>query len=459
MRTNERQEKLLRRTFLDYQPTSEFLKNPLIMHKAEGLYYWDVEGKRYFDGIGGIFVATLGHGHPRIMEAMERQMRQLSFAPPMHGTADVTLDFVEKLGGVTPGNLNYIKPFSGGSESIEAAIKFTRQYFKQTGRPGKYKFISRYFSYHGATFGAMSASGTGNRKSRFEPQMNGFLKVFPPTFYRDRFSTWEECNRFSAQTIEDVIVHEDPSTVAGVILEPVSNTGGVITPTSEYFQMIREICDRYDVTLIFDEIITGYGKTGSMFAAQTYEVTPDIICGGKGLSSGAIPLGAMIVREDMAEAFEGAAEEDVHFAHGHTYAGNPLACAVGIAVIDEIVDKQLDRRAAVLGEYLALKLQGLEELGVVREVRGKGLLRGVELVKDTRTMEPYPELGLALKRTALENGLIMRIDPTWFAVSPALVVEEQDIDELYELIRKSLMDAIERTKYSQAVAVPLGGRS
>lgn len=459
MRTNERQEKLLRRTFLDYQATSEFLKNPLIMNKAEGLYYWDVEGKRYFDGIGGIFVATLGHGHPRIMEAMERQMRQLSFAPPMHGTADVTLDFVEKLGGVTPGNLNYIKPFSGGSESIEAAIKFTRQYFKQTGHPGKYKFISRYFSYHGATFGAMSASGTGNRKSRFEPQMSGFLKVFPPTFYRDRFSSWEECNRFSAQTIEDVIVHEDPSTVAGVILEPVSNTGGVITPTSEYFQMIREICDRYDVALIFDEIITGYGKTGSMFAAQTYEVTPDIICGGKGLSSGAIPLGAMIVREDMAEAFEGAAEEDVHFAHGHTYAGNPLACAVGIAVIDEIVDKQLDRRAAVLGEYLALKLQGLEELGVVREVRGKGLLRGVELVKDTRTMEPYPELGIALKRTALENGLIMRIDPTWFAVSPALLVEESDIDELCELIRKSLMDAIERTKYSEAVAVPLAGRS
>ena len=305
----------------------------------------------------------------------------------------------------------------------------------------------------------MSASGTGNRKSRFEPQMNGFLKVFPPTFYRDRFSTWEECNRFSAQTIEDVIVHEDPSTVAGVILEPVSNTGGVITPTSEYFQMIREICDRYDVALIFDEIITGYGKTGSMFAAQTYEVTPDIICGGKGLSSGAIPLGAMIVREDMAEAFEGAAEEDVHFAHGHTYAGNPLACAVGIAVIDEIVDKQLDRRAAVLGEYLALKLQGLEELGVVREVRGKGLLRGVELVKDTHTMEPYPELGLALKHTALENGLIMRIDPTWFAVSPALLVEESDIDELCGLIRKSLMDAIERTEYSESVAVPLAGRS
>ena len=446
MKTSERQEKLLRRTFLDYQQTSEFLKHPLVMHKAEGLYYWDVEGKRYFDGIGGIFAATLGHKHPSVMEAMRRQMDQLSFAPPMHGTADVTLDFVEKLGTVTPGNLNYIKPFSGGSESIEAAIKFTRQYFKQTGYPGKYKFISRYLSYHGATSGAMAASGTGARKSRFEPHMSGFLKVFPPTFYRDRFSSWDECNRFSARSFEDVIVHEDPDTVAGIILEPVSNTGGVITPTREYFQIIRETCDRYNVALIFDEIITGYGKTGSMFAAQTYEVTPDIICGGKGLSSGAIPLGAMIVREDMAESFYGAVEDDVHFAHGHTYAGNPLACAVGIAVIDEIVEQQLPRRASTLGDYLAAKLERLKEFGVVREVRGKGLLRGVELVRDTGTMEPFPELGRALKRTALENGLIMRVDPTWFAVSPALIAEESDIDEMCELIGKSLTDALERVE-------------
>ena len=444
MKRSKRQEKLLRRTFMDYQQTSEFLKSPLVMQKAEGLYYWDVERKRYFDGIGGIFAATLGHKHPSVMEAMRRQMDQLSFAPPMHGTADVTLDFVEKLGTVTPGNLNYIKPFSGGSESIEAAIKFTRQYFKQTGYPGKYKFVSRYLSYHGATYGAMAASGTGARKSRFEPHMSGFLKVFPPTFYRDRFSSWDECNRFAARSFEDVIIHEDPDTVAGIILEPVSNTGGVITPTREYFQIIRETCDRYNIALIFDEIITGYGKTGSMFAAQTYEVTPDIICGGKGLSSGAIPLGAMIVREDMAESFYGAVQDDVHFAHGHTFAGNPLACAVGIAVIDEIVAKKLHRTASTLGDYLAAKLERLKELGVVREVRGKGLLRGVELVRDTETMEPFPELGRALKRTALENGLIIRVDPTWFAVSPALIAEESDIDEMCELIGKSLKDAMER---------------
>ena len=444
MNLNERQQKLLKRTFLDYQQTSGFIQNPLIIHRAEGIYYWDVTGKRYFDGISGIFVATLGHRHPRVMAAMQNQMEILSFAPPMHGTADVTLDFVEKLGNITPGNLNYVKSFSGGSESIESAIKFTRQYFKQTGYPGKYKFISRYFGYHGATFGAMSASGTGKRKTGFEPQMGGFLKVFPPTYYRDRFSTWEECNRFCAQSFEDVIINEDPETVAGIIIEPIGNTGGIITPTEEYFQIIRQICDRYNVILIYDEIITGFARTGAMFAAQTFNVTPDVICSGKGLSSGAIPLGAMITREDMGDAFYGEVEDEINFAHGHTFAGNPLACAVGIAVIDEIQHEKLDQKAQNLGDYLAKKLQKLTRYGVVREVRGKGLLLGVELVKDTETMEPYPELGQALKRTTLQNGLILRIDPSWFAVAPALIATESDIDELGDLIEKSLVDALKQ---------------
>ena len=446
MNISERQQKLLKRTFLDYQQTLGFIQNPLIIHRAEGIYYWDVAGKRYFDGISGIFVATLGHRHPRVMTAMQNQMEILSFAPPMHGIADVTLDFVEKLGEITPGNLNYVKSYSGGSESIESAIKFTRQYFKQTGYPGKYKFISRYFGYHGATFGAMSASGTGKRKTGFEPQMGGFLKVFPPTYYRDRFSTWEECNRFCAQSFEDVIINEDPETVAGIIIEPIGNTGGIITPTEEYFQIIRQICDRYNVILIYDEIITGFARTGAMFAAQTFGVTPDIICSGKGLSSGAIPLGAMIAKEDMGHTFYGAVEDEINFAHGHTFAGNPLACAVGIAVIDEIQQEKLDQRAQKLGNYLATKLKKLKRYGVVREVRGKGLLLGVELVKNTETMTPYPELGQALKRTTLQNGLILRIDPSWFAVAPALIATESDIDELGDLIEKSLVDALKQVE-------------
>jgi len=446
VRLSPRQTRLLKQTFLDYQQTSAFLERPLILNRAEGLYYWDADGRRYFDAIGGIFVASLGHRHPRVVDAVKRQLDLMTFAPPLHGVADITLEFVDKVASVAPGNLDFVKPYSGGSESVESAFKFVRQYYKQTGRPEKYKFVSRYHGYHGSTFGAMSASGTGPRKTKFEPQMAGFLKVLPPTVLRDRFASWDECNRFAAGMFEDVIVHEDPRTVAGVIVEPVGNTGGIITPTDEYFRILRDICDRHDVMLIFDEVITGYGKTGSMFAAQTYQVVPDIICGGKGLSSGVLPLGAMIARQDMADAFFGPAESDVQFAHGNTFAGNPLACAAGIAVIDEIVERELCEKAHRLGGYLRQKLEGLKQYGVVREVRGKGILLGVELVKDTRANEPFPELGRALKQTALDNGLILRIDPSWFAVAPALIAEETDLDELVGLIDKSLKQALDRVR-------------
>lgn len=442
MKTLSRDRNLLKHTFIDYRQTAEILRQPLIFNRAEGLYYWDVHGRRYFDAIGGIFVAVLGHRHPRVMEALRQQAEKITFAPPLHGIADVTLDFIEKLGSVTPGNLNFIKPFSGGSESIESAMKFARQYFKQTGFPGKHKFISFYHGYHGATFGAMAASGTGKRKSKFDPQMGGFVKVFMPQHYRDMFASFAAASRHAAKVIEDVIEAEDPETVAGVILEPISNTGGIATPTDEFFALLKKSCVKYQVMLIFDEIITGFGRTGNMFAAQTFKVLPDIICAGKGLASGAIPLGAMMARENMADAFFGPADKEIQFAHGHTFAGNPLACAAGIAVIDEIVEKKLAQRAQRLGNYLAVKLEGLKKFGVVREIRGRGMLRGVELVKDTKKMEPFNELGIALKKTSLKNGLIMRINPNWFAVAPALIAGEKQIDEMCALIEKSLKEAL-----------------
>jgi adenosylmethionine-8-amino-7-oxononanoate aminotransferase len=437
---------LLKRTFVDFQQMSEIVKSPLVFERAEGLYCWDIEGKRYFDAIGGIFAAVLGHRHPRVVEAMRRQMDRITLAPPLHGISDTTLMFVEKLGSVTPGNLNYIKGFSGGSESIEAAMKFTRQYFKQTGHPGKYKFVSLYLSYHGATFATAACGGSARRKMKFEPQMAGFLKVVSPIQYRDRFSSWEETNRFCARLFEDVIVNENPETVAGIVIEPICNTAGMVTPTPEYFQILREISKTYNVMLIFDEVLTGFAKTGDLFAAQTFGVVPDIICSGKGLSSGMCPIGAMMADERLAEAFWGGLEEDVQFAHGHTYAGNPLACAAGIAVIDEIVEKRLWEKARSLGDYLEKKLIELKALGVVREVRGKGVLRGVELVKDPDTGEPFPEdkkLGTALKKTAIKNGIILRIDPDWFAVSPPLVAEKEDIDEMCALIENSLREALD----------------
>jgi adenosylmethionine-8-amino-7-oxononanoate aminotransferase len=214
MKPTARHEQLLKRTFIDFQQTSEVIKAPLIFDRAEGLYCWDIHGKRYFDAIGGVFVAVLGHRHPRVMEAMQRQMEKITFAPPLHGISDVTLDFVEKLGSVSPGNLNFIKPFSGGSESMEAAMKFTRQYFKQSGYPGKYKYITLYLSYHGATFAAMAAGGSGRRKTKFEPHMAGFLKVVSPIQYRDRFSSWEAPASSSSRFVIRVVSLPPPMSIS-----------------------------------------------------------------------------------------------------------------------------------------------------------------------------------------------------------------------------------------------------
>ena len=415
-------------------PMQRFADAPLIIERADGIYYWDVGGTRYLDAIGGVFVASLGHRHPRVLAAVREQMERVTLAPPMHGVADVTLELIEKLGAITPGDLDFIKTFSGGSEANEAALKLARQYWKQSGHPGKYKVISRYLGYHGGTFGAMAASGTGPRKSKFEPQMGGFVKVFPPTHYRGRFPTWEECNRFAAATVEDAIVAEDPETVAAVIVEPIGNTGGIITPTEEYLALLREICDRHAVLLIFDEVITGFGKTGSMFAAQTFGVTPDVICCGKGMSSGVIPIGAIAARRSLGDAFWGSEREAVHFMHGHTYAGNPLAAAAAIAVIDTIADDDLLARARDNGAYLRSRLEGLHATGVVREVRGRGVLLGVELT-DQR-------VGAALGRRAVGDGLIMRTDPGWFAVAPALTASREELDGICDRIEASLTSAI-----------------
>jgi len=457
MKLTARYQSLLKRTFLDFQQTEEFLKNPVIFDRAEGLHYWDIEGKQYLDAIGGIFVAVLGHRHPRVVEALTRQLEKITFAPPLHGISDVTLELVDLLGSIAPGTLRFVKPFSGGSESTEAAMKFARQYFKQTGKPGKYKVVSCYRGYHGSSFGAMSASGTGKRKSKFEPQMGGFVKAFLPLHYRDRFSSWEEANAFAVQAFDDLITAEDPDTVAAVIIEPISNTAGIATPTESFLQRLAALCRRHDVLLIYDEVITGFARTGKMFAAQTFEACPDIICAGKGLSSGAIPLGSMIAREDLGEAFLGPAEADVQFAHGNTFAGNPLACAVGLAVIREIVENDLCSHARWLGEHLASRLEGLKRLGVVREVRGRGVLLGVELVEDPVTNRPFPpdrKLGVALKRTALNNGLILRVDPDWFAVCPALVAQPTDIDEMCGLIEKSLLEALDLVARPSSASTP-----
>ena len=437
----------LRRIVLDLRQMETFIEDPLIVTGADGVWYEDIDGRKILDGISGIFVVTVGHNNRRVIDAMKSQLETMAFAPPLHATNPAALELVHKLADVTPDDLNTVKLLSGGSEATEAAMKLAKQYHRQTGKPNKYKIIARYQGYHGATMGALSATGTPRRKTMFEPTLPGYLHVHPPTCYRCPYEkSYPDCSVFCARTIEETILMEGPDTVAAVIVEPIGNTGGVITPPDDYLPELRRICDEHNVLLIFDEIITGFGRTGQMFAAQTFGATPDILCMGKGMSSGYIPLAGIAFRDHMAEAFFGRDEDEVEFSHGHTYGGNPLASVAGLACLGEIVERDLPARAREMGGYFRGQLEGLKELGIVGEVRGKGLLVGVEFVQDPSTkvqFGPGINFGVQVGKRALKKGLLTRFDPHWIAFAPPLIITRDEIDQLMDIFTASIKETLE----------------
>jgi len=434
----------LRHIMLDYRQMTEFIKEPFLVARADGIRFWDVHGKEYLDGLAGIFAVNVGYNNPRMLDALRRQLETLPFNPPMHGTNPRAVELANLLAEITPGDLNTARLVSSGSEANEAAFKMARQYHRQTGNPGKYKILSRYLSYHGATGNAMSAGGVGYRKTLYEPTSIGFLHAYPPYCYRCPYEkTYPGCEIFCARTLRTTIEWEDPRSIAALIVEPISNTGGIITPPPEYLKILRQICDEHNILLIFDEIITGFGRTGNLFAAQTFDVVPDILCCGKGMSSGYAPLAAAIVRDHVAQTFWGA--PGTEFAHGHTYAGNPVACAAGLASIREILDRQLPANARRVGGYLVQKLEALRPVGIIGDIRGKGLMIGMELVQDPATKKPFPpetRIGVRIGKQALRNGLLLRFDPHWVAFGPPLIVTEADIDQMVGILELSIREVL-----------------
>jgi adenosylmethionine-8-amino-7-oxononanoate aminotransferase len=438
-------EEYLRHIMLDYRQMSEFVKDPFLVARADGIRFWDVRGKEYLDGLAGIFTVNVGYNNARVLEAVRRQLETLPFNPPMHGTNPRAVELANLLAEVTPGDLHTARLVDSGSEANEAAFKIARQYHRQTGNPGKYKILSRYLSYHGATAATMSAGGVGYRKTLYEPAAIGHLHTYPPYCYRCPYEkVYPSCEVFCARTLRQMIEWEDPRSVAAIIVEPISNTGGIITPPMEYLRILRRLCDEFSILLIFDEVITGFGRTGRLFAADTFGVVPDILCCGKGMSSGYAPLAAAVVREPIARVFWG--EPGTELSHGHTYAGNPVACAAGLASVREIVERQLPENARRVGAHLVARLeQTVRPLGVVGDIRGKGLMIGVELVRDPSTRQPFPAetaFGLKVGRRCMHNGLLLRFDPHWVAFGPPLVITEEDADLMVAILAQSVREVL-----------------
>ncbi len=437
---------LLQHIVLDLRQMKSFLEAPLVMARAEGIWYWDIHGKRYLDGISGIFVVNVGHANPRVRAALHRQLDTLCFAPPLHATNVPAIELANLVASINPGDLNTVKLFSGGSEATEAAMKLARQYHRQTGHPTKYKIVSLYKGYHGSTMGALSASGTTRRKAVFEPTLPGFIHVMPPVPHRcSGDPACPDCLIGSVEQFDRVIELEGPETVAAVIIEPISNTGGITTPPATYFPRLREICDRHNVLLIFDEIITGFGRTGQMFAAQTFDVLPDVLCMAKGMGSGYGPLAGIAFRDHIAAAFWGDDEAGVEFSHGQTFGGNPLSSAAGVAAIQEILDRDLCANARAVGDYLRGRMAELDDLDVITDIRGKGLLIGLGLAQSAEARVPFdPALrfGQRVGQRALQHGLIVRADPDWIALAPPLTITRAEADQLFDLFAQSLREEV-----------------
>lgn len=446
------EEQFLRQILVRAQ-MSEFAQDPFIMSRAKGVHYWDIHGKKYLDGISGIYVVSVGHSNRRVMDAIRKQMEVLHFSPTMHGSNPLALELANRLVAVAPGDLDAVKFLSGGSEATEAAITMARQYHRLSGNPTKYKIISRYQSWHGSTMGSLSASGLTSRRSMREPLAPGFIHVFPPTCYRCPFGMeYRDCGILCAKLVGDVIENEGPDTVAAVIVEPIGHTGGIIEPTEEYLPLLREICDRHQVLLIFDEIITGMGRTGQMFAADTFGVVPDLLCVGKGLSGGYAPLSALLCRRHIADTFWGDPATNPGFVAGHTFEGNPISCVAGLATLSEILERDLCGNARSVGAHLRRGLEGLRRHGIIGDIRGRGLFLGMEFVRNPETKEPFSDrisIGKRIGKRALEHGLLTRFDPNWIALGPPLILTAEEADQIVEILDRSIGEVLEELEESE----------
>jgi adenosylmethionine-8-amino-7-oxononanoate aminotransferase len=422
------------------------LRRPLI-DRAEGIYIWDVNGKRYLDGSSGAMVSNIGHSNVRVLEAMRRQMDRATFAYRLHFENEPAERLAATLASLAPPGHNKVFFVSGGSEAVESSIKLARQYAVATGKASRWRVISREPSYHGSTFGALAVTSYMPLNAPFAPMLQSMPKIPAPRCYldRDNFSDAERGLRY-ADMLRDKIIELGPETILAFIMEPVggASTGALVAPDT-YYPRIREICDEFGIVLIYDEVMSGAGRTGKYFAAEHWNINPDIIALAKGLGAGYVPLGAMIAHDRIVEPVLDAGG----FQHGFTYAGNPLACAAGLAVVEEIRGNGLLDNTASVGDLLRHELTRLlDDCPVVGDVRGKGLLLAIELVSDRRTMSPLPRefsAYLRLVELAYERGLIIYsrrtrsgLDGDHFLICPPMITTDAQVRELIHLLRDSL---------------------
>ncbi|HJO45084.1 MAG TPA: aspartate aminotransferase family protein [SAR324 cluster bacterium] len=418
--------------------------NGLVWVKGRGAILEDADGNEYLDGLAGLWNNTAGHGQQTLVDAATQQMSTLPYASGYTGSTNPrAIELAERLAEIMYPKINHFFFTSGGGESSDSNFKMARYYWKLKGKPEKIKVISRQWGYHGVTLAAMSATGISSYWPMFEPRMPGFVHIPSPYPYRYQAPSGESQGIAAANELEKAILREGPDSVAMFLAEPVQGAGGVIVPQEDYFPRIREICDQYEVLFVADEVITGFGRTGTMFGLQHWNVEPDMIQFAKGITSGYFPLGGIGISDEI---YQTMTESETAWMHAYTYSSHPVGCSVGLAMLDLIEKEDFTTQARDKGARLLTNLKDtLGDHPNVGDVRGLGMMCAVEIVKDQSNGEEFDaseKIGPKVHQAGVQRGLFSRVRGDVYCLAPPIITSEQQLDQIVDILNDSIKEVL-----------------
>jgi beta-alanine--pyruvate transaminase len=432
-------EQKLEAQWMPFTANRQFKQSPRLLARAEGMHYWTPENRQILDGVAGLWCVNAGHARPKIVQAIQQQAAEMDFAPPFNMGHPKAFELAERLVKLTPPGLSKVFYTNSGSESVETALKMAIAYHRARGEASRTRLIGRERGYHGVNFGGISVGGMVANRKQFGVMIPGVDHMrHTHDLSRNAFSRGQpEHGAELADDLERMVALHDASTIAAVIVEPVAGSTGVLLPPKGYLERLRAICDKHGILLIFDEVITGFGRTGSPFGATTFGVTPDLMTVAKGITNGAVPMGAVFAKQFIHDAFMNGPEHLIEFFHGYTYSGHPLACAASLGTLDTYADEELLTRGAKMAGTFENAVHSLKGLPHVIDIRNIGLVAAVEL-------EPIPgepgKRAFSVFLDCWEKGLLIRTTGDTIALSPPLIVENKHIDQIVGM----LSDAIKR---------------
>jgi beta-alanine--pyruvate transaminase len=434
---NKRAELLEQAAFwMPFTANRQFKKAPRLLARAEGMYYWTPDGRQVLDGTSGLWCVNAGHCRPKIVEAVKRQVAEMDFAPTFQMGHPIAFEFAERLARVSPEGFSRVFFTNSGSESADTALKIALAYHRARGEAGRYRLIGRERGYHGVNFGGMAVGGITANKKVFGPGVAGVDHIrhtHDPV--RNAFSKGQPRHGVEfADELERLCLLHDPSTIAAVIVEPVAGSAGVLVPPVGYLERLREICTRHGILLIFDEVITGFGRLGKPFGSQHFGVMPDLFTTAKALTNATVPMGAVFIKDSIFDAFMQGGE-GIELFHGYTYSGHPVACAAGIATLDTYDEEGLLTRVSTIEKHWENAAHALKGAPHVVDIRNCGLMAAVEL--EPRAGQPGKRAYEVFVK-AFEAGVLIRVTGDTIALSPPLIVEKAQIDRIFECIRTML---------------------